>query len=221
LRQIINRYWRQRVLRHLFLAIAALCLGTGIYALLPHPDVRHRISLASAYVAIIYLVISLAVGPYRLWQKLHNPTSFDLRRDIGIWVGLLATLHTVVGLTVHLRGRMWMYFLQTLHPPHPQISLFGFANYTGAIATIIFLILLLISNDLSLRNLGTERWKSFQRWSYVAAGSTVIHGAAYQFVEKRQVGWILLLIGSAVAALSIQTVGFVLVRRGRSGSAVR
>ena len=114
-----------------------------------------------------------------------------------------------------------MYFLQTLHPPHPQISLFGFANYTGAIATIIFLILLLISNDLSLRKLGTERWKSFQRWSYVAAGSTVIHGAAYQFVEKRQVGWILLLIGSAVAALSIQTVGFVLVRRGRSGSAVR
>jgi DMSO/TMAO reductase YedYZ heme-binding membrane subunit len=62
----------------------------------------HRLSLASAYVAVIYLAISLALGPYRIWRKLPNPISFDLRRDIGIWVGLLAILHTAVGLTVHL-----------------------------------------------------------------------------------------------------------------------
>ena len=62
-------------------------MGAAIYALLPPADVRHRISFASAYVAIVYLVISFALGPYRLWQKLHNPISFDLRRDVGIWVG--------------------------------------------------------------------------------------------------------------------------------------
>jgi sulfoxide reductase heme-binding subunit YedZ len=196
-------------------------MGAAIYALLPPADVRHRISFASAYVAIVYLVISFALGPYRLWQKLHNPISFDLRRDVGIWVGVLALLHTIVGLTVHLRGRMWMYFLKALHPPRIQMSLFGFANYIGAVATIVFVILLVISNDLSLRKLGTSRWKSIQRWSYIAAGLTVIHGFAYQFVEKRQVGWILLLIGSVVAALGIQAAGFVIVRRGVSGQTAR
>jgi sulfoxide reductase heme-binding subunit YedZ len=196
-------------------------MGAAIYALLPPADVRHRISFASAYVTIVYLVVSFALGPYRLWQKLHNPISFDLRRDVGIWVGVLALLHTIVGLTVHLRGRMWMYFLKALHPPRIQLSLFGFANYIGAVATIVFVILLVISNDLSLRKLGTSRWKSIQRWSYIAAGLTVIHGFAYQFVEKRQVGWILLLIGSVVAALGIQAAGFVIVRRGVSGQTAR
>jgi sulfoxide reductase heme-binding subunit YedZ len=196
-------------------------MGAAIYALLPPADVRHRISFASAYVTIVYLVVSFALGPYRLWQKLPNPISFDLRRDVGIWVGVLALLHTIVGLTVHLRGRMWMYFLKALHPPRIQLSLFGFANYIGAVATIVFVILLVISNDLSLRKLGTSRWKSIQRCSYIAAGLTVIHGFAYQFVEKRQVGWILLLIGSVVAALGIQAAGFVIVRRGVSGQTAR
>jgi methionine sulfoxide reductase heme-binding subunit len=47
-----------------------------IYALLPPPDVRHRVSMASAYVAVIYLVVSLAIGPYHVWRKLPNPISF-------------------------------------------------------------------------------------------------------------------------------------------------
>jgi sulfoxide reductase heme-binding subunit YedZ len=187
-----------------------------IYALLPPPDVRHRVSMASAYVAIIYLVISLAIGPYRVSRNLPNPISFDLRRDIGIWVGLLATLHTIVGLTVHLRGRMWMYFLKTLHPPRFQMSLFGFANYVGAIATLVFLLLLLISNDLSLGSLGTSRWKYIQRWSYIASALTVIHGFAYQYVEKRETGWVAVLAVAAVVATSVQIVGLVLVRRARS-----
>lgn len=36
-----------------------------------------------------------------------HPTSFDLRRDVGIWTGVLAIVHTAI-VTVHLRGRMWM-----------------------------------------------------------------------------------------------------------------
>jgi methionine sulfoxide reductase heme-binding subunit len=110
-----------------------------------------------------------------------------------------------------------MYFLTTLHPPRLQMSLFGLANYIGAIATLLFLLLLLISNDLSLRSLGTSRWKSIQRWSYIAAALTVIHGFAYQYVEKRETGWVAVLAGAALVAASVQIVGLVLVRRPRSG----
>ena len=209
----MSRYWRNRLIRHVQLGITALSISAGIYAELPPPDVRHRVSMASAYVAIIYLVASLGIGPYRVWRKTPNPVSLDLRRDIGIWAGLLAVLHTVVGLTVHMRGRMWMYFLEKLHPPRIQISVFGFANYLGGIATLLFLLLLLISNDLSLRRLGTLRWKSIQRWSYIAFALIVIHGFAYQYVEKRDAAWVAAIVGALVLVAVVQIVGFVLVRR--------
>jgi sulfoxide reductase heme-binding subunit YedZ len=52
---------------------------------------------------------------------------------------------------------MWMYFFAKLHPLQLQKTQFGFANYTGLIAALLFLGLLLISNDLSLRSFGTQR----------------------------------------------------------------
>lgn len=125
-------------------------------------------------------------------------------------------MRTLVGLTVHLRGRMWMYFFENLHPVRVQKSWFGFANYLGTAAAVIFMLLLVISNDLSLRKLGTVRWKSIQRWSYVAAGLTIIHGLAYQFVEKREVGWVAVLLGVTAVAIGLQLAGFFLIRRSKA-----
>jgi DMSO/TMAO reductase YedYZ heme-binding membrane subunit len=61
---------------------------------------------------------------------------------------------------------------------------FGFANYVGAGAALLFLMLVTMSNDFSLRSLGTRRWKSLQRWAYAAVSLTVAHGIAYQLVEN-------------------------------------
>jgi DMSO/TMAO reductase YedYZ heme-binding membrane subunit len=44
----------------------------------------------------------------------------------------------------------------------------GFANFAGLGAALVFLMLLAISNDLSLRTLKTRRWKSLQRWTRAA-----------------------------------------------------
>jgi methionine sulfoxide reductase heme-binding subunit len=57
-------------------------------------------------------------------------------------------------------------------------------------------MLLAISNDLSLRTLKTRRWKSLQRWAYVAFVLTAAHGIAYQSIEKRRVPWVLVFSGS-------------------------
>lgn len=211
----LAQYWWNRLVRHLVLAATALCGCWTIYVCLPPPDVRHRLSMALAYTALSYLAVAMGIGPYRVWRNMPNPISFDLRRDIGIWAGLLASLHTAVGLTVHLRGRMWEYFFRELRPLQVQTSLFGFANYTGGVAVLIFLVLLLISNDLSLRTLGTARWKSVQRWSYAGAGLTVIHGIEYELVEKRQIRWIIIFAVITAVALGFQFTGFVSTRRKR------
>jgi sulfoxide reductase heme-binding subunit YedZ len=170
--------------------------------------------VATAYTGLIFLAVSLWLGPWNVLRGRPNPTSFDLRRDVGIWTGILAIAHTAIGLTVHLRGRMWMYFFKTLHPLHLQNSQFGFANLTGLAAALLFLMLLAISNDLSLRALKTNRWKFLQRWAYVAFVLTAAHGIAYQLIEKRHVPWVLVFALVLAAVTAGQILGFVQVQRG-------
>lgn len=212
---VLNRYWKQRLKRHLGLAVLAFVMVALAYIATPPPGVRHRASMATAYAALALLAFCLWLGPWNVLQRRRVPVSFDLRRDMGIWAGILAIVHTAVGLTVHLRGRMWMYFFSKLHPLSVQNTTFGFANYIGLIAALLFVLLLVLSNDLSLRRLGTRRWKSLQRWIYAAFVLTVTHGVAYQLVEKRRLPWVIVFTGLSAAVIAIQAAGFVRTRRAQ------
>jgi methionine sulfoxide reductase heme-binding subunit len=206
-------YWIRRSKRHVTLAAVAIAITCLAYAATPPPDLRHRWSMATAYAGLIFFAVSLWLGPWNVLRMRPNPVSFDLRRDVGIWTGILAIVHTAIGLTVHLRGRMWMYFFKRLHPLSMQDTQFGFANFTGLAAALLFLMLLAISNDFSLRTLKANRWKSLQRWTYVAFVLTAAHGIAYQLIEKRHVLWVLVfaLVMSAVTAGQI--FGYVRIQR--------
>jgi sulfoxide reductase heme-binding subunit YedZ len=208
-----NSYWLRRFGRYFVLVAVAVTIVCLAYAATPPPDVRHRLSMATAYAGLFFLAVSLWLGPWNVLRRRPNPTSFDLRRDVGIWTGILAILHTVIGLTVHLRGRMWMYFFKRLHPLRLQDTQFGFANFTGLAAALLFLMLLAISNDLSLRALKTKRWKSLQRWTYVAFVLTAAHGIAYQLIEKRHVPWVLVFALVMAAVAAGQILGFAQVQR--------
>lgn len=209
----MTSYWAQRIRRHTALAISAAILVWIGFAAAPPPDFRHRLSLSTAYAALIFLAATLALGPWRTLAHRANPVSFDLRRDLGIWSAILALVHTGVGLTVHLRGRMWMYFFKRLHPLAIQNTQFGAANYIGLVSALLFILLLVISNDLSLRSLGTRRWKSLQRWTYIAAILAVVHGVLFQLVEKRHLPWVIVFAAIIAIALAIQAVGYLFRRR--------
>ena len=73
---------------------------------------------------------------------------------------------------------------------------------------LLFLLLLAISNDLSLRRLGTRRWKWLQRWTYAAVALTVLHAVAYQRIEKRQGLYELLLAATTFAIAALQLGGW-------------
>jgi methionine sulfoxide reductase heme-binding subunit len=208
-----SSYWIHRSKRHFVLAAAAVAIVALAYAATPPPDIRHRLSMGTAYAGLVFLAVSLWLGPWNVLRRRPNPTSFDLRRDVGIWVGILAVVHTAIGLTVHLRGRMWMYFFKGLHPLKLQNTQFGFANFTGLAATLLFLMLLAISNNRSLRTLKARRWKSLQRWTYVAFLLTGAHGIAYQLIEKRHVPWVIVFAAAMTTAAAGQFLGFVQVHR--------
>lgn len=208
---------RRRLRRHGLIAGGSLA-GTGLLALAFHGDARERISLASAFVAFGLLGVTLSLGPLNVLRGRSTPVSFDLRRDFGIWSATLGVAHSVIGLTVHLRGRMYLYFLA---PPDARgffglrVDPFGAANYSGLLAALLLLLLAAISNDFALRTLRTRRWRAIQRWAYVILALAIAHGAAYQLIEKQRVILVLWFLLMAVGSVAIQLFAR---RRGRSAA---
>lgn len=208
-----SSYWRRRIARHLMIAFAtAGCTALFWQLFSTRQDLISHFSIATAYPALVLTAAALVLGPWNVLRGRHNPVSFDSRRDLGIWAGVMALIHTVVGLNVHLRGRPWLYFVDE----HKRIrhDVFGFSNDTGLIAALLFLLLLAISNDLSLRRLGTRRWKSLQRWAYVAAALTGLHAVAYQQVEKRQAAYQVMVWGITAGLTALQLAGWSRTTRG-------
>jgi sulfoxide reductase heme-binding subunit YedZ len=173
-------------------------------------DTISRISIGTSYSALILTGLALMLGPWNVLRRRLNPVSFDLRRDVGIWAGIAAVVHTGVELNVHLRGRPWHYFV---NKHHLQLGMFGLGNYTGLVAALLFAMLLAISNDLSLRRLGAMKWKSLQRWTYVAVALTAGHAVAYQNVEKHTLPFRLLIYAVFAGILTLQLAG--ILRRKR------
>lgn len=199
----------RRSLRHIVLALVSALVIYLLFGSLDSKDVLFKLSMATAYVSLLWLVVSLGIGPWNLLRRRPNPISSYLRRDFGIWAGIIAVIHVVVGLQVHMGGRIWVYFFYP--EPHTiplRHDLFGLTNYAGLAATLILLLLLTISNNRSLRAVGATRWKSLQRWNYAVAILTVLHGIVYQWLEKRQIGFVLLYGAIVLAGVLIQFIGY-------------
>jgi sulfoxide reductase heme-binding subunit YedZ len=212
---------RKRLIRHVVLAGGS---STGILAMffgMGSRDPIFRLSMGTAYLSLGLLAATLMIGPLNVVRGRTNPVSTSLRRDLGIWSGIAALAHLVLGLQVHLRGKMSQYFLYPTEWERAfplRFDTFGLANWTGLLSGLVFLLLLSLSNDFSLRRLGTARWKSLQRWSYAAFVLLAIHGVLYQLViESRPWGWVALFGALVVTVTVAQGAGFHRVRsKGRS-----
>ncbi|SEB71927.1 ferric reductase-like transmembrane domain-containing protein [Terriglobus roseus] len=183
---------KQRFLCH---HIPLLLLCSSAVAILfvtrPYRDTISRASFATAYPALILLTLTLLLGPWRVLRGQSLPLSYDLRRDIGIWAGILSTLHAVVGQCVHLRGRPWLYYVYPAgsHPGFPlRHDQFGIENFSGLFSALIVLALFATSSDLLLRRLGPRQWKRLQRWNYAAFAFAGVHTILYQWNEKAAQG---------------------------------
>ena len=204
-------YWGRRIRRHLVLALVSGVLTGSILSFLQLKSLVFRVSMASAYGGLVFLSASLVIGPWNVLRGRPNPVSTDLRRDIGMWAGLLGLAHVVAGLQVHLGGQFWLYFLYPPDQPHGwplRYDAFGVANFTGLGVTLVLALLLGLSNDFSLRALGPRRWKALQRWNYAGFALVAAHGLAYQVIEKRELPFVGLFGGLVLVVVVMQLAGF-------------
>ncbi len=210
-----REYWKRRSARHVVLALVSASITAAFFYGLELKDAIIGWSMASAYSGLVFLGASLVMGPWNVLRGRPNPAHTDLRRDIGIWAALLGLAHTAVGLQAHLRGKMWQYFFypsDQVHRVPLRLDAFGVANLTGLGSALVLLLLLGLSNNRSLRALGTERWKTLQRWNYAAFALMAVHGVLYQIIVKRTALFVTLFAAGLFAVAAMQFAGF---RTGR------
>jgi sulfoxide reductase heme-binding subunit YedZ len=202
-------YWPRRLLRNVGIVALALVVYLVVVTMSSHStQVLFRLSMATGYTSVVLIGWALLIGPWRVMRGRSAPVSTDLRRDVGIWGGLFGLAHVATGLFVHLGDPLKYFFFRdpARHVP-VRSDLFGFANWTGLAATLLLLLLLAISNDISLRRLGSRRWKSWQRWTYWAGALVVAHGLAYQWLEKGNNGWVYVFVPVVLIVAVLQLRG--------------
>lgn len=177
-----------RPLRNVAIAIVGATACAVALRFYPDRSRSYAVSLATAYLSLSCLTGALVIGPFQVLSDRRPPLSSNLRRDLGIWAAIFALVHVAFGLLVHMGGRIAQYFFRPVHAGAmqiPRVDAFGLANDSGLIATAILIVLLAISSNRAVRMLGAERWKAWQRSSYVAAAATALHAAVYQLLDRR------------------------------------
>lgn len=165
--------------------------------------------MATGYTAMGFLAMTLIVGPWALLRHRPTPLSTDFRRDLGWWSAILALLHVVFGIQVHM-GNIWLYFFSGSREHvewEPRFDLFGWANHLGLLVTLLLVLLAVLSNDAAIRRLGSRQWKNLQRANYLLFILLLGHAVIYQLLEKRKPGWVALFVGIAFTAFAFQFVG--------------
>jgi sulfoxide reductase heme-binding subunit YedZ len=166
------------------------------------------ITRITGYIGIFLIAFTLLIGPFELIFRRRLFHSPNFRRDLGIFGGIVAIIHSVVGLFVHLHGQMWKYFVEKTATGFAfQFDNFRLANYTGLLAALMILIMLVTSNDLSVRTLHFPTWKAIQRLAYFMFPLVVVHAIFYKIMSKHLTSLYAIYLPVFVVVLLIQLTG--------------
>ena len=216
-RTVRDRVWTHAVLGLITIAGCQLAVILDRSALLAEP-----LAVGLGYVALLYLAASLLVGPLYLTHHRRNPVNLFVRRDIGIWAGITALLHVLFSFQIFEQGQILLYFFsQSGTGLRPLLDLFGLSNDVGLLAALLVALLLVLSNDLSLRWLRGKRWKQIQRLAYPLLGLTILHTLGYQISNVRDGWYYWSLAGVTLVVLAGQGIGAVVHQRRETAWAQR
>jgi sulfoxide reductase heme-binding subunit YedZ len=208
----VKSFGWQRILTHIGLAaftLFAILVLTRRY--LPYAYLDYLLVISCGYLCLFYIGLTLCIGAFKLLRQRRVPVNVDLRRDIGIWAGITGLIHVVLAFGTRYSGEILPYFF---YPDsfRPLLTRFGIANDFGLAATIVLILLLVTSNDWSLRKLKGKRWKSLQRLNYLLVALALLHTFLYQDISRREFAFTNITLVLTMVVLLIQALGFVLYR---------
>ncbi len=209
-------------------AVVGVAASSALLRLTPEQWVDHPgdkassptwiLSTALAITAVVFLSATLSIGPVRVLRGAPPAIHLPWRRTLGVTAALLGVAHLTVALNIH--GTMWRPWQQfiTGRPTadDPFVLLLGargVANLAGLSAAAALVTLGLLSRNRWMRRLGSTRWKSAQRFSYLVLVLVSLHAFLYWIVEERLLIHRAVVLVPVVVTVSLQGAAAVSLRR--------
>jgi DMSO/TMAO reductase YedYZ heme-binding membrane subunit len=152
------------------------------------------------YASVLLLLLTLAISPWMAFRGRRMPVSSMLRRDLGIWTGLTAALHALLGWAFAPDLAVRRAFEAPDHPVAQWALLTG-DRRLGLFVALLLATLLVLSNNRAIRLLGPKAWKALQRLVYPLVALVVAHVLGHQTLDERSVDWGIILLGLTAAVL--------------------
>lgn len=180
-----------------------------------------QFTVATGYLGVGFLALTLLLGPANLLLRRRNPVSSYLRRDVGIWTAIFSVVHVISAVLMHVSHgsgviSSFVHFFVG-QDGTPLTNSFGIGNWTGLAALVIVLGLLVTSSDFALRKLTARPWKWLQRLTYALFALVIVHAFFYGALLRMTSPFTFLLVLSVTAVVVGQASGFWLWRRRYSG----
>ena len=146
----------------------------------------HRWNRAFGDTALVLLAVALSLGPLAVLLR-RTRGWLAWRRETAIWSVLLAFIHTIIVLDGWVDWNLIRLFGFEYSPQFQRYIMlqhgFGLANATGILALLFGLVLLLTSNDISVRRLTLPVWQHLQRGAVVFWWLVLVHLAYFLFIH--------------------------------------
>lgn len=215
-----NRDLRRRMfVHHVPLAVASIVALVVLVGVAPSHGRFSVQQLASPTgdVALVLLGVTLLIGPANVVLRRRNPINSYLRRDVGTWTAIWSAVHVIVSLQGH-GGGVFGFVDYFVVDGRPFTHSFGIGNWTGLAATVIVVVLLVVSTDRMLRELKSSRWKALQRLNYALFALVVMHALFYGALRRMTSPFTRILLITVIAVCIGQAAGIWIRRRQHGAS---
>jgi methionine sulfoxide reductase heme-binding subunit len=149
-------------------------------------DPEMRLWRAVGDAAIVLLAAALAMGPAAKFS-VRLARALPWRREIGVWAGVAAFIHTLLVLAGWVRWDVQRFLGYEFVPQLGRVARmepgFGLANLMGLAAVLSLAVLVATSSDRALRFLGTAGWKWLHTGAYSVFYLSVLHTAYFLFMH--------------------------------------
>ena len=175
-----------RLLKNAATALLGALFSYGFWFTRPEWDPEMRLWRAVGDAGLILLFLALVLGPLaKLWPRASGLLPY--RRELGVWFGLSAALHTLLVLNGWARWDALRFLGYEFVPELGRVARlepgFGLSNLLGLVALLFTLVLMATSTDRAVRRLGGKAWKFLQLSSYLVFYLSALQTAYFLFMH--------------------------------------
>lgn len=159
IKKLLRKFW----IRHLIVGLLSLIIGYLFFISRGDWAFNHKFWRAIGDVGFILLILTLIIGSLTKLFPKQFAKFLSWRKELGIWLGFAAFLHTFLILKDWIQWDYMRFFgFQYIPQAESYVSVepgFAMANLIGLIALLFITILFITSSNKAISYLTPNSWK--------------------------------------------------------------